>query len=198
MKDILHYSMLQAYPQIIVENRKGGAPGCGFADPAQGVDLDLNAIQWNDINGASLTTDNSGTVTSAVVGIHGSTNNAINNPNGSTHDSKCYVTLPAGNYVVESNILSMEAGLNSLASKFTIYNLTDDVELATFRCPTGGAQKNSGTSSRFSLPAQKNVSVRIYAHTGITGNISNLGEVSTGIQAGLTNVFDVIIFTKIG
>jgi hypothetical protein len=200
MKDILHYSMLQAYPQIIVGNLKDESNSSGgFASTSQGVDIDLNYIQWNDIDGASLTTRNVSdiSVNSTTVGIHGRTDVSINNPAGGDHRNNCFVTLPAGKYIVKAHIYCKEFNMNSDSASFELFNLSDASTQIYFICTTGNSdEQNNNNVGKFEISSPKNFSLRAYAHTSLTPGNTNLGGLRTiGQKLGL---LDRVEFTKIG
>lgn len=194
--------MLEAYPQIIVENVKNASnSSVGFASTTIGVDIDLNRIAWNDIDGASLTTRNGSdvVVTSSAIGTHGRTDISINNPSAGDHRNNCYVTLPAGKYVFIGSLFCKDYNLNSESSSFELYNLSDSSIIDYLVGTTGNTISHNNSERnyiKFELGATKNLVLRVYAQNNITPATTNLGPLRPNGQK--EGVLDKLIFTKIG
>jgi hypothetical protein len=124
MKDILHYSMLQAYPMFWIQNLKDQGVDAGWDDTTAWVHMDFNAVKLNEISGASLTTRNSSDVEVVLTDTetYGRSDAIINNTANGTHLDKCFFTLPAGTYIINTWFSG-----NSSAGDTSIYNKTDDI-----------------------------------------------------------------------
>jgi hypothetical protein len=199
-KQTIHPTMLEVLPQLIVVNKKNNScAGGGFASTSQGVDLDLTGIQWNTVDGASLTTiPNGGSSTSyTAIGDYGNPNSPINNPSSGVHNNDCFVTLPQGDYQVEVEIGTASSNMNSSLVHFSLYNLTDGSELLGLFSTNGGALRTERRGN-FKISASKNISIRLYDRTAASVDITDLGQSRSGAQSGVEIVTDHITFTKIG
>jgi hypothetical protein len=96
--------LIKSQPLLHVSATKNSDVPGGYNKSNDYAHFDLNEIQYNSINGASLTTRNASDVELAGLttkGLHGRTDISINNPSSGVNNNKCWVTLPVGKYYIE-------------------------------------------------------------------------------------------------
>ena len=152
---------------IHVQDVKDGTDsgnGGGFLSTTVESSPDLTVVVYNDITGASLYVSGSTSSTTGEFPLPSATGSMLNNPDASTHNHLCYVTLPAGTYYVEWQLTSSPAGL----MKVGIYNLTDSSWIIY---PVTTGQAKAPNTGKFTIASQSNIELRSPSHYTTVTNI---------------------------
>ena len=189
---------LETKPLLHVQDLKPGNIAGGHLSHTEYCVQDITTILINEITGASITTRNSSdvAVSSSVVGIHGRQDQPINNPANGTHDEKCYVTLPAGTYVLNLYFAFHNSGVISTGK---IYNKTAASDIINF-IPYTSYTSFSGRNKyevKFSLSVQSDIDYREMAETTVNTEDSMGYYGGTG-NSNLKNSFMDMMIYKIG
>jgi hypothetical protein len=169
--------------------------GGGYGSITEYSYFDFNAIEFNEIAGATITTRNASDVevTSGVRGVHGRTDQAINS-HTTTQLDKCYVTLPAGEYIFDIDTIQDNGNQSTEVSLFN--DTTSEVLVRIV-----GAEiyiNNNFTPKRFSLSAQSNLKIRILLADSVSPSLNNKGSKSGQNANGELTRISSWKFTKIG
>ena len=195
MKDILHSSMLQAYPMFHAQSVHDSGVGGGWSDINAFTNGDINRLIRNEIAGASLTCVDSGDATLVLTTPgDGKTSAPINNPANGTHLDLCYITLPVGTYVLDRTpgyhgAQAGETQWYNRSDSISAYSINSYSEHINYYRPFTTKFEVSGGAKQFYLR-------KIY-YTSHTEAVGDWG-VSYTINAGGQNIHDDIKIYKIG
>jgi hypothetical protein len=175
---------LETFPLFHVQDLKNGDVDGGFGSTTLFAKQDITTILRNDINGATLTTDNSGTVTSGVVGIHGDITAPINNPASGGQFDKCFITLPAGTYISK-----LSFGFHNSSPAGKIYNRTAAADIQHFIPYTSYGSSNGMNiyETKFTLSVQSDLDYREILLGSSTPTIQDMGY-KIGVGNSLTKM----------
>jgi hypothetical protein len=195
MKDILHSSMLQAYPMLHAQSVHDSGVGGGWSNINAFTIGDINRLIRNEIAGASLTCVDNGDATLVLTTPgDGKTSAPINNPANGTHLDLCYITLPVGTYVLVRSCGN--SGATSGESQF--YNRSDSVSLWSWTSFLDGVTYGREISLKFTVTGgSKQFNVRKIYNAAHTASVSDWGD-SPAYNAGGQNIHDDIKIYKIG